>query len=246
VDPQRIARWFGILFLITFLTSIPAYFIFYAPVLEETDYVLGAGSDAQVQLGALLEVILLVANIGTAVVIYPIVRRQNEIAAIGYVTSRVMECAIIAVGIFAVLSVLTLRQDVGSSGDTASLVIAGRSLVALHDASFLIGPGLFAGLGNGLLLGYLMLRSGLVPRQMAIVGLIGGTLLTIGFVCVLFDVFEPGSPLQALLTLPEAVWELFLSLYPIFWGFKASSPLLSGETRHGGMGVNPLTAKERG
>ena len=84
MDPEGIARWFGILFWITFLTSIPAFFIFYAPVLDETDYVLGAGSDAQVQLGALLEVILIIANIGTAVVIYPIVRRQNEIAAIGY------------------------------------------------------------------------------------------------------------------------------------------------------------------
>jgi hypothetical protein len=97
---------------------------FLRPVLNETDYVLGAGSDAQVQLGALLEVILIIANFGTAVVIYPIVRRQNEIPAIGYFTAGVMECAIIAVGIFAVLSVLTLRQDVGSSGDTASLVIA--------------------------------------------------------------------------------------------------------------------------
>lgn len=222
MDPQRIARWFGILFLITFITSIPAFFLFYAPVLNETDYVLGAGSDAQVQLGALLEVILIIANIGTAVVIYPIVRRQNEMAAIGYVTARVMECAIIAVGIFSVLSILTLRQDVGGSGDTASLVIAGRSLVALHDASFLLGPGLFAGLGNGLLLGYLMYRSGLVPRQMAIVGLIGGTLLTISFVCVLFDVFEAGSPPQALLTLPEAVWELFLGIYATFKGFKPS------------------------
>lgn len=234
MDPQKIARWFGILFLITFITSIPAFFIFYAPVLNETDYVLGAGSDAQVKLGALLEIILIIANIGTAVVIYPIVRRQNEMAAIGYVTARVMECAIIAVGIFSVLSILTLRQDVGGSGDTASLVIAGRSLVALHDASFLVGPGLFAGLGNGLLLGYLMYRSGLVPRQMAIVGLIGGTLLTIGFVCVLFDVFEAGSPPQALLTLPEFVWELFLGIYPIFKGFKPS-PITSGETRQVGM-----------
>jgi hypothetical protein len=134
VDPQKIARVTGILFLITFITSIPALFILYAPVLEETDYIVGAGSDAQVQLGALLEAILIIANIGTAVVLYPIVRRQNEVAAIGYVTARVMECAIIAVGIFSVLSIVTLRQDLAGSGaDTASLVTAGRSLVALHD-----------------------------------------------------------------------------------------------------------------
>jgi Domain of unknown function (DUF4386) len=236
VDPQKIARWFGILFLITFITSIPAFFILYAPVLNETDYIVGAGSDAQVQLGALLEVILIIANIGTAVVLYPIVRRQNEVAAIGYVTARVMECAIIAVGIFSVLSVVTLRQDLAGSGaDTASLDIAGRSLVALHDWTFLFGPGLFAGLGNGLLLGYLMYRSGLVPRQMAIVGLIGGTLLTVAFVCVLFDVFEAGSSAQALLTLPEFVWELFLGVYPTFKGFKPS-PITSVEMRQAGMG----------
>ena len=95
-------------------------------------------------------------------------------------------------------------------------------MVALHDWSFLYGPGFFAGLGNGLLLGYLMYRSGLVPRQMAIVGLVGGTLIIIAFVLVLFDVFEAGSPLQALFTLPEFVWELFLGIYPAFKGFKAS------------------------
>jgi hypothetical protein len=229
VDPQRIARVTGILFLITFITSIPALFILYAPVLEETDYIVGAGSDAQVQLGALLEAILIIANIGTAVVLYPIVRRQNEVAAIGYVTARVMECAIIAVGIFSVLSIVTLRQDLAGSGaDTASLVTAGRSLVALHDWSFLFGPGLFAGVANGLLLGYLMYRSGLVPRQMAIVGLVGGSLLTVAFVCVLFDVFEAGSTPQGLFTLPEFVWELFLGIYLTFKGFKPSP--ITGET----------------
>jgi Domain of unknown function (DUF4386) len=215
--------------LITFITSIPALFILYAPVLEETDYIVGAGSDAQVQLGALLEAILIIANIGTAVVLYPIVRRQNEVAAIGYVTARVMECAIIAVGIFSVLSIVTLRQDLAGSGaDTASLVTAGRSLVALHDWSFLFGPGLFAGVASGLLLGYLMYRSGLVPRQMAIVGLVGGSLLTVAFVCVLFDVFEAGSTPQGLFTLPEFVWELFLGIYLTFKGFKPS-PIM-GET----------------
>jgi Domain of unknown function (DUF4386) len=146
----------------------------------------------------------------------------------------VSSSAIIAVGIFGVLSVVTLRQDVGGSGD-AALVIAGRSLVALHDWSFLFGPGLVAGLGNGLLLGYMMYRSGLVPRQMAIVGLIGGTLLTVAFVCVLFDVFEAGSPLQALFTIPEFVWELFLGIYLTFKGFKPSPIITSGETRQVGM-----------
>jgi hypothetical protein len=102
------------------------------------------------------------------------------------------------------------------------LPTAGRSLVALHGRSFLFGPGLFAGVANGLLLGYLMYRSGLVPRQMAIVGLIGGSLLAVAFVCVLFDVFEAGSPLQAVLTLPEFVWELFLGIYLTFKGFKPS------------------------
>ncbi len=214
----------GVLFLLTFITSIPAQLVLYAPLLKDPTYILGAGADMGVSLGVLLEVILVVANIGTAVVLYPLVKRQNEAVALGYVTARVLESAVIMVGIFSVLSVLTLRQDAaGAAGaDATALVTVGRALVAIHDATFLLGPGFLAGLGNGILLGYLMYRSGLVPRGMAILGLIGGPLLIAAMVAVLFGLFAAGSMWQAIATIPEFLWELSLGIYLVVKGFKPS------------------------
>src|SRR5918997_6206344 len=194
MNPQAIARVFGVLFLITFLTSIPAYF-FLVPVLDDPRYIVGAGADTRVSFGAFLELILIIANIGTAVVLYPIVRHQNEILALGYVTARIVECVFIAVGILSLLTVVTLRQEGAAGADAASLVTAGQSLVALKDWTFLLGPGFFVGVGNGLILGYLMYTSRLVPRGMAMLGLIGGPPIIASGVGVLFGVFEPGSVL---------------------------------------------------
>ncbi len=221
---RKIAAVTGWLFLVTFITSIPAQLFLYAPLLTDPNYILGAGADMGVSLGALLEVILVVANIGTAVVLYPLVKRQNEAVALGYVTARVLESAVIMVGIFSVLSVVTLRQNfAGVAGaDAAPLVTVGNALVAIHDWSFLLGPGFLAGLGNGILLGYLMYRSGLVPRGMAMLGLIGGPLLIAAMVAVLFGVFAAGSLWQAIATIPEFIWELSLGIYLIVKGFKPS------------------------
>jgi Domain of unknown function (DUF4386) len=123
-----------------------------------------------------LELILIIANIGTAVVLYPVVKRVNEILALGYVTARVVECTFIAVGILSLLTVVTLRQE-AEGADVGSLLTTGKSLVALHDWTFVLGPGFFVGVGNGLMLGYLMYKSAIVPRAMAMLGLIGGPLL---------------------------------------------------------------------
>jgi hypothetical protein len=221
---RMIATVTGWLFLITFITSIPAAFVFYPPVLNDPNYIVGAGADMSVKLGAFMEVILVVANIGTAVVLYPLLKRQNSIVALGYVTARVMEGAMIAVGILSLLSVVTLRQDfAGVAGvDAASLVPIGSALVAVHDWTFLLGPGFLAPLGNGILLGYLMYRSGLVPRGMAMLGLIGGPLLIVAFVAVLFGVFEQVSLPAAIATIPEFLWELSLGIYLVVKGFKPS------------------------
>ena len=170
--PQTIARVFGVLYLITFFTAIPAYF-FYVPVLDYPRYIVGAGADTSVALGAFLELILIIANIGTAVVLYPILKRQNEILILGYVTARIVECVFIALGILSLLTLVTLRQE-AAGADTVSLVAVGESLVALHDWTRLLGPGFVVGLGNVLMLGYLMYQSALVPRGMAVLGLIGG------------------------------------------------------------------------
>jgi hypothetical protein len=122
--PQTIARVFGVLFLITFITSIPAYF-FYVPVLDDPRYIVGSGADTRVSFGALLELLLIIANIGTAVVLYPIVRRQNEILALGYVTARVMECVFIAAGILSLLTVVTLRQEAAAGADGDQMRLCG-------------------------------------------------------------------------------------------------------------------------
>src|SRR3712207_5608446 len=124
MNPQTIARVTGVLFLITFITSIPAFFIFYAPVLDDPLYIVGAGADMIVSLGALLELGLIIANIGTAVVLFTILRRQNEILALGYVTARVVECVFIAVGLLSLLTVVTLRQE-AAGADADSLVAGG-------------------------------------------------------------------------------------------------------------------------
>jgi hypothetical protein len=209
--------------VITFVTSIPAYFILYAPVRDNPNLITGGGADptASVALGALLEVILIIANVGTAVVLFPILKRQSEVGALGYVSARLVEAMFIAVGIISLLAFLLMRQD-GTAADPA----LGQMFVAIYDRAFLLGPGFFAGFANGLVLGYLMYRSGLVPRGMAMLGLIGGPLVMATGIAIMFDVTEPGSTLQAIATIPEFFWELSLGIYLIVKGFKPS-PILA-------------------
>jgi hypothetical protein len=229
--PQQIARVFGVLYLITFITSIPALFVFFAPVLDDPRYILGPGADTSVAWGAFLEMVLIIAQIGTAVVVFPLLRRQNEILALGYVTARVMESVFTAVGIVSLLTIVTLRQEATAGADAASLLTAGESLVALKDWTFVLGPGFMVGVGNGLILGYLMYTSALVPRGMAVVGLIGGTLIIVSGVGVLFGVIEAGGAVQAIATIPEALWELSLGIWPIVRGFNTSAiARLEGES----------------
>ncbi len=222
MNPQKIARVTGVLFLITFITSIPAYF-FYVPVLDDPDYIIGAaGADTSVLWGAFLELILIIANIGTAVVLFPILRRQNEILILGYVTARIVECVFIAVGILSLLTVVALRQEAAGGADATSLVAVGESLVALHNTTRLLGPGFVVGIGNGLMLGYLMYRSRLVPRGLAVLGLIGGPLVTGAAVAILFGVIEAGSVWQGIATIPEFFWELSLGIWLTVRGFNPS------------------------
>jgi hypothetical protein len=211
----------GVLFLITFVTSIPAALVLYTPVLDDANFILGAGADGGVALGAFLEVLLIVANVGTAVVLFPVLKRQNEALALGYVGARLVECTFIAIGIVSLLAVVTLRQD-AASADPGSLVVAGQSLVAVHDWTFLLGPGWVGVVGTGLILGWLMYRSGLVPRGMAMLGLVAGPVLCAGGIAVLFGVIEPDSALKSLSVAPEFVWELSLGIYLTVKGFKAS------------------------
>ena len=219
-EDQRNARIFGVLFLITFVTSIGALALFQSVLDDPVGYIAGDGKDNQIYLGAFLELLLIIANVGTAVVLYPIARRQNELLAIGYVAARIIECVFLAGGIILVLGVVSLRQD---SPDAADLAV---SLAALKDWTFLFGPGFIVPFGNGLILGYLMYSSGLVPRRMTWLGLIGGPLLLIGNIGVLFDWWEPTSA-AGLLVAPEFLWELLLGIYAAVWGFRKAAPILS-------------------
>jgi hypothetical protein len=177
VNPQEIARVTGVLFLITFITSIPPVLFLYGPLLDDPRYIVGGGgADNGASLGAFLELLLIIANIGTAVVLFPILKRVNEILALGFVAARVVECVFIAVGILSILTLVTMRQE-AAGADAGSLVAVGRELVAVHGWTFVLGPGFVVGVGNGLILGYLMYRSGLVPRGMAMLGLIAGPVL---------------------------------------------------------------------
>jgi hypothetical protein len=222
---QRAARITGVLFLITFVTSIPALAL-YQPVLDDpAGYIAGAGEDNQIYLGVLLELLLIIANVGTAVVLFPILRRQNEILSLGYVTARLVECVFIAAGILCVLGIVSLRQD---DPDASALAV---SLAAIKDWTFLLGPGFIVGWGNGLILGYLMYRSGLVPRAMAWLGLIGGPLIVASGIGVLFDAWDAGGTVQAIATIPEFLWELSLGIYLAVKGFRRDAPVLSGRAR---------------
>ena len=213
----------GVLFIVTFITSIPALGL-YGPVLNDSHYVLGAGADTRIFVGAFLEVLLVISGIGTAVAIFPVIKRQNEGLALGYLAARVVESTIIAVGIVSLLAVVTMRRDfAGGGADAATFVIADKSLVAIHKWTFLLGPGYCAGIENGLILGYLMYRSGLVPRPIAVLGLIGGTLAFAAGTAALFQVFPQVSTTAVILTLPEALFEAAIGIWLTFKGFRPSS-----------------------
>jgi hypothetical protein len=214
----------GVLFLVTFVSAIAGVQL-YAPVLDDPGYVLGAGADTRVVLGVLCEVVLIAANLGTALALYPLLRRRAAGLALGYVVARVLECVFIAVGMLCVLTVVTLRLHSGelvSSGAGTDVVsVSAQTLVALRNWTFLLGPGFVAGLGNGVLLGWLLLRAGLVPRAMAIVGIVGGSLVALSGIGVLFGLWSQGSPVSAVATLPEIVWEAYLGIALTFVTFTA-------------------------
>src|SRR5215211_3794746 len=238
---QKRARWFGVLYLITFATSIPALLLF-QPVLDDpVGYIAGAGHDKRILFGAFLELLLIISNIGTAVVIVPIMWRRYKELSIGYVTARLFESTFILVGIISVLGIITLRNQVagGSEGTIA------YTLAAIKDWTFLLGPGWVVGWGNGLILGYLMYRSELVPRQAAWLGLIGGPLLIATGTAILLTGNDPSDTLrslQGIATIPEFLWELFLGVYCTFKGFRPSSPILWTDTREDRPGAAPAVA----
>jgi Domain of unknown function (DUF4386) len=226
--PQALGRVFGWFFLATFVTSIPAYFIGYAKMLENPSTITGSGPHVSTGIAAAAasEVILIVANVGTAVLAYPALKRQSEMGAIGYVAARLCEAMFIAIGIVAALTFLLMRQE----GTAASTPVLGHLLDSVYYRAFLVGPGFWAGLANGVILAYLLYRSELVPRGMPWIGFIGGPLVMITGILVIFNAIPRAGTLQSLGGLVEGAWELSLSIYCIVKGFRASSPVFGTET----------------
>ncbi|WP_068155199.1 DUF4386 domain-containing protein [Rhodococcus phenolicus] len=214
----------GTLYLLTFATSIPTLGL-YEPVLDHPDFVLGAGSADSVLWGAFSEVVLAFACVGTAVVLFPVARRQSETAAVGFVVARVLEAGLILIGVAALLSVVSLRQEAAGidGADATSLVTAGRALVAVHDWTFLLGQSLMP-VVNALCLGYVLYRSGLVPRIIPVVGLAGAPLLLASDIALLFGAYAQRTPAAGLAALPVAAWEFALGAWLVVRGFRPARP----------------------
>ena len=211
----------GIFYLITFI-SIPTLFL-YGNLKTDQGFITSAGSSTTVLLGAFLEVIVALAGIGTAIALFPVVKRENEGMALGFVAVRTLEAAMIFTGVLSLLTLVHLRQGSGTATglDKSSLVTTGASLVSVYNGTFLLGQTLMPPL-SALLLGTLMYRSRLVPRALPLMGLIGAPLLVTAGIAVFFGVIEPISAWSAIATVPIALWELSLGLWLTFKGFKPS------------------------
>jgi hypothetical protein len=218
----------GLFFLMTEVTAI-AGLILYGPVLDDPNYIVSAaGEDARILLGAFFEVLLVIAIVGTAVTLFPVVRRQNERIARAYRAVRFFEAAVILVGIASIVSIVALRQD--------ATVATGTSLLWLHDATFLLGPGFALGL-NSALLAYLMYQSELIPRAIAVLGMAGGSLIFASSFGVLAGLYEQTSTGAMAIALPVFAWEVSFAIWMIAKGFRTPPP--ATHTRSARLGLTP-------
>jgi len=214
-DPTRNnARAGGILYLLTFAASLPALFLL-SPVLNNPDYIVSAGQDTRVLWGCFLDFVNALAAVGTAVAVFPVIKRVNESLSLGFVMSRMFEAAVIMIGVVSILAVVTLRQD--QAGDVAT----GQALVAVRDWTFLLGPGMAA--FNAILFGTVLYRSRLVPRLIPAIGLIGAPLLLTANLLTFFGHNAQTSAWSLLATLPIAAWELSVGFYLTFKGFRRTA-----------------------
>jgi hypothetical protein len=207
----------GIFYLLTFV-SIPTLALYRS--VRGPNFVVGPGPDGPVILGALLEMIVALAGIGTAVALYPVLKRQGEARAVGFVASRTLEAATIYVGIVSLMSIVTLRQ----AGAGSSALAAAQGLAAQYQWTFHFAQSFIPAV-NGVLLGSLLYESRLVPRWLPVLGLVGAALLVVAWFAVLVGFIGAVSPLAGAAAVPIAVWEFSLGIYLTFWGFKAA-PIL--------------------
>jgi Domain of unknown function (DUF4386) len=205
----------GVLYLLTFV-SIPTLAL-YGPV-KGANYILGAGPDTGALIGALLEIIVALAGMGTAVALFPVLKRQNEGIAMGFIGSRTMEGAALFVCVGCILSVVSLRQ----AGVGPDALVTSHALVTMYDRMFLLGGSLMPAL-NAVLLGTLLYRARLVPRVLPLLGLIGAPLLLAADLAVMFDLIGRTSTPALVTALPIALWEFSLGVWLVAKGFKPSA-----------------------
>lgn len=225
MNPMRkIALAGGLLYLMTFAASIPQLKLFADITDDPEGYVMGHGSTTPVLLGTWFEIITALAGVGTAVALYPVTRRISKTAAVGFVTSRVVEAGLILVGVVSLLAVVTLRGDLGgATGSRAEAFrVTAHALVELRQWTFLVGPGIMAGV-NGFFLASVMYRSRLVPRIIPTVGLIGAPLILVSSTGTIFGLWDQLSAAGFALGLPIAVWEFSLGVWLTVKGFRPSA-----------------------
>jgi hypothetical protein len=218
---RKISLTAGILYLLTFV-SIPTLALYGA--VKSANYIVGTGPDSSTIIGGILEIIIALAGIGTAVVLFPVLKRQNESAALGLVASRILESGTIFVGVAFLLSIVTLRQ----AGAGAGALVTGQALAALYDRIFLLGQSFMPAICD-LLLGFLLYNSRLVPRGLSLIGIIGGLVLLVGYFSVLFGLVGQHASLAVLSAFPVALFELSLGIWLTVKGFNPSAPILASD-----------------
>ena len=233
---RRLALASGVFYLLTFAFSIPAFFL-YEPVLDDPAYIVSSGGvDTRIILGAILEMLTALAGIGTAVAVYPVVRRQSEAASLGFVTTRSYEAAVMIVGVLALVSIVGLRQAGAAAGtDNAAMVAVGQALIEVRNQTALFGPGFVPAL-NALCFGYVLFRSRLVPRIIPTLGLIGAPLLMASALGEMFGLHDQ-SVFAAIALAPIFFWELSVGLWMTFKGFNTSALAALGFDASEGGGV---------
>lgn len=231
---RRTALLAGVFYLITFAASLPGIALL-DPVLNDPHYILGPGADGRVALGGVLELINAAACFGTALVLFPVLKRQSEAVALGFVAARTVEAAIIVVNVVSYLAVVSLRNPAATGAEADVLAATGRSLISFHDWAFLLGQGTIPGV-NAVLLGYLMYRSGLVPRVIPAIGLVGAPLFLGAVVAIMLGVFEQRSVWAVIAVVPIFVWELSLGIWLTVKGFRPSPITSESAAAHSATG----------
>lgn len=218
-SPRKIAMTAGIFYLLTFV-SIPTLSLYSS--IHDPNYIIGNGPDTNVFIGVILELIVALTGIGTAVSLYPILKKQNPSVALGLVGARVLEAATIFTGVASLLTIVTLRQ----SGVGAEGIVTGKALAAFYDRMFLVGQNLMPAVCD-LLLGYLLYKSRLVPRTLALIGIAGAPVLVVGHLSILFGVVGQRDPLTFVFAILVAVFEFSLGVLLVVKGFNKSAPLIA-------------------